>query len=352
MKPSIPPVVMALALAFARVAIGGDDAAREPLVTCLAAAADHSPIWPTKTFRASEKQMVCVFRLGEDESFEKLTSKWVAVDVGDAAPPNTLIVQADLDLKGQKAGRLRYSQPGPLPVGKYRLDVLGDGKPWQAVEFEVVADPEPLKVAKPGDLLPLTEGRTWTYKMFQEAGPGVKLSAAGEKLEADGTLRAAVTITVGKSDDSGTPIVVNRNGKVVTEEWWALGPAGVSATRRRVKADDVPLDPPQPLLPIPRGVYASWTYAPKDRSFSQDGQVWGPLPIEGPSGKVPGFLTVLEQSTPTGKVTVERHVVPGVGMVKEVMTSTLGPKLLSRQVLTLVEGKAQGKAAPRDAPGR
>lgn len=352
MKCSIPLIVLAATLASTRVA-GAQAQPRDALVMCLAADANHEAIWPTESFPVSGKQMACVFRLGADESFAKLTSKWIAVDVGDVAPANTLIAEGDLDLKGQKAGRLRYSQPGPLPVGKYRLDVLGDGKPWKSVEFEVAADPKPLRFAKPEELLPLTDGKTWTYELVQEAGPGAKISAEGEKLDADGKLRATVTLTVGKVDDLGAPVTVKRNGKTMTQEWWMLGRGGLLVTQRKAGSELTRLDPPQPLIPESRDTYVSWTYAPKDRSFSQTGQSWAPLPIKGPGGEKPGFLTVLEQSTPVGKVTVERHFLPGVGMVKEVMTSTIGPKLLSRQTLTLVakEPDAEKRRSGRPAEG-
>lgn len=336
MKRFTPVIVLAALLVSVRVAVA-EPRSREALVTCLAADANHEPIWPTKSFPVSGKQMVCVFRLGDDDSFTELTSKWVAVDVGDAAPANTLIAEGDLNLQGQKSGKLRYSQPGPLPVGKYRLDVLGDGKPWKSVEFEVAADPEPLQV-KPAELLPLKEGKTWTYELVQEPGPGVKLSAAGEKLDKDGKLRATVTIAVAKVDKGGAEVVVKRNGKTITREWWSLDAKGMSATRRQAGAEAVArLDPPQPLLPVGQSVYSSWTYTPKDRSFTQSGQIWAALPIKGTADdEEPGYLTVMEQATPVGKTTVERHWLPGVGMVRELTTSVAGPKLLSRQTLTLV----------------
>jgi len=335
MKRSIFLVVLTVTLASARVVLA-EPQLGDSLVTCLAADANHEPIWPTKIFPVSGKQMVCIFRLGEDESFTKLTSRWIAVDVGDAAPANTLIAQADLDLQGQKTGRFRYSQSGALPVGKYRLDVLADSKPWKSLDFEVAPDPKPLPIVKPEDLLPLTEGQTWTYDFVQESGPGGKVSAAGEKLDSDGKLRAIVTITVGKTDEVGSEIVVKRNGKTMTREWWKLDAEGLVAIQRKTDAEVLRLDPPQPLLPLTSDTYYSWSYAPNDRAFSQTGQLWTSLPIKSPSGENPGFLSVIEQPTPLGKVTVERRFVPVVGMVHETVTSSLGPRLLSRQTMTLV----------------
>lgn len=335
MRKYLVSLVLCLTVAPARGA-AVEAPAGPSLVTCLAADAESQPIWPTKTFHVSQKQMVCVFRLGEDESFTKLTSKWIAVDVGDAAPANTLIVEADLDLKGQKTGRLRYSQPGPLPIGNYRLDVLGDGKPWKSAELAVAADVKPPAVPAPEALMALTEGKTWTYDFVQEAGPGAKVSAAGEKIDPDGKLRATVTLTVGKTDETGHEIVVRRNGKTMVQEWWKVDGRGLQVTRRKTDAESIGLDPPQPLLPLTRDAYHAWTYAPKDGSFTQSGQLWAALPIKSPFGEKPGYLTVMEQSTPLGKITVERHFIPGVGMVRETVTSSIGPRLLSRQMMTLV----------------
>ena len=335
MKKCLVILVLCLLVASARAA-AAEPRADGPLVTCLAADALNQPIWPTTTFPAGGKQMVCVFHLGADESFTKLTSKWIAVDVGDAAPANTVIATGDLDLKGQKSGKLRYAQPGPLPVGKYRLDVLADAKPWKSVEFEVVADPKPLKIDNPADLLPLTAGTIWTYAFVQEAGPGGKVSVPGEEPDADGTLQATITLTVGEAGEAGHEIIVKRNGNTVVQEWWKLDRNGLSATQRKTDADVVRLDPPQPLLPLTRDAHYAWTYAARDGSFKQAGQLWASLPIKGPSGEKPGYLTVMEQPTPLGKTTVERQFIPGVGMVRETVTSSLGPRLLSRQTMTLV----------------
>lgn len=353
MKPRIIlMIVMVAALAAAPIPFAEAEAETESetkteadadsgLVPCLAADANSEPIWPTNTFPASGKQMVCIFRLGEEESFEKLTSKWIAVDVGDAAPANTVIGEHDLPLQGRKGGKLRYVLPRPLPVGTYRLEVLADGEPWKSVEMMVEADEKPIEIDSPDALIPLTEGKTWTYDFVQEAGPAAKLSIPKEQLDPDGKFRATVTLTVGKTDKTGTEVLVKRNDETVTQEWWTLDDKGLFATQRKADGDLIRLDPPQPLLPLVGETYHAWKYAPKDGSFTQEGQLWAGLEIKSSSGKKLGFLTVVEQATPLGKITVERHFMPGVGMTRETVTSSLGPKLLSRQTMTLVAPEKQ-----------
>jgi hypothetical protein len=102
---------------------------------------DLTPVEPTTQFPGGTKQIYAVFRLDAEERFEKLTSTWIAVDVGDAAPPNYSIASADTALKGQKTGKLSYTQPNPMPDGKYRVELLADGKPWKTVEFTIGAAP-------------------------------------------------------------------------------------------------------------------------------------------------------------------------------------------------------------------
>jgi hypothetical protein len=108
---------------------------------CAKVEADLKPVGATDKFAAGAKEVFAVFTLDTGENFNKMTSTWVAVDVGDAAPANYRIASADLDLKGQKKGKLSYTQPNPMPEGKYRLEIQMDGKPWKTVEFTVGAPP-------------------------------------------------------------------------------------------------------------------------------------------------------------------------------------------------------------------
>lgn len=303
------------------------------LQLCLAAAADSSPVYPTRSFLSTAREVIAVFRLGKGESYKKLTAAWIAVDVGDAAPPNYQIAKADLQLQGKDRGRFRYSQDKPLPLGKYRLEVTADGKSWKSAEFTVAPIGKAADIKQPQELLPLTKGQVWTYAFVQEAGMGGKVNLPGIAPDAEGKYRATVTLTAAATDQAGNRIESRRNGALVFEEWWQLGPRGLAATKRK-KGDIVTVvDPPQVLLPWPLNAPQEWTYEPKDKSFRQAYRMWGPVPVRGPQGEGPGYVVLVEQ----GATTVERHFLPGVGLIREVSITALGGEMVSRQEMILMK---------------
>ena len=168
-----------------------------PLTLCLAPAADNSAVYPLKEVPASNRELMVVFQLRAGESFGKLERVWTAVDVGDAAPANTEIAKEETALQGMTRGNLKFTLPRDLPVGKYRLDVSADGKPWASLEFPVVPAKEATPLAKPGDLMPLEPGTKWTYSWVLEPGPTIKkLNVAGAEQGADGKCRATMAVAV------------------------------------------------------------------------------------------------------------------------------------------------------------
>jgi len=311
--------------------------AQEPsLQLCFAAAADYSPVYPTKSFPSTLKEVTAVFQLGKGESYKTLTATWIAVDVGNAAPPNYQIAKADLQLQGKDRGKLSYSQDNPLPLGKYRLDVKADGKPWKSVEFVVAPADKASDMKKPQDLLPLTKGKVWTYQFMQEAGEGAKISLQGITPDADGRVRTKVTMTVAETDNAGTHIELRRNNVLVFNEWWQFSEKGLVATKRKQEDKEVfTLDPPQVLLPWPLEPPRTWDYEAKDKSFKQTYQIWGPVPIKGPNGVAPGFVVLAREHSQFPAITAERHFLPGVGMVREVIIQALNGKMASHQEMTL-----------------
>jgi hypothetical protein len=325
-------------LAFTGAGIISAPAADEPqqsaLIPCLACTGDFQPIAPNVAAPAAGKELLVVFHLSPDEHFRKLVSRWVVDDVGPAAPPGHTIGQGELAVKDSTSGKFRYYQPKPLPVGRYHVDVLADGKPWKTAALTVVAAPV-LAVSAPAGLLPLTEGRTWTYDFVQEAGPGAKLSESEMKPDADGKLRATVVMTVGKPEANGTHVLFARNGKTVSEEWWRLEAKGLAASRRTVDGELLVLNPPQVLLAMPTAGFMDWSYRAADGTFTQHYREWC-LNVNGPPGVPSGLLVVTEQDLNPGlKVVAERHWVPGRGLVREVITTSLAAHLLSRQTMLL-----------------
>lgn len=298
----------------------------------LAAAADFSVVYPGTVFRSPVNELSASFRLAGGEAFEQLTARWIAVDVGDAAPLNFEIIASNLALKGMKSGRLRYEQPQPLPAGKYRIEVAADGAPWQSAEFEIT--PPDAAPPPPGglDLVPLAPGRQWTYRLEQRAGEGARLDLPGVVADADGVFRATVELKVAGSNADGTHLITLRNGEPVFEEWWRLDESGLWSTRRRQDGDDIVIDPPQRLAAAP-GKQHEWTYPPFEQGF----RMWGPLPMSGAWGGGEGYIVLLRQPADAPLATVERHFVPGIGMVREVIVQALAGRMLSRQEMELTD---------------
>lgn len=318
------------------VAPSTEASAQGPILQlCLAEAADASPVFPTQTFASPVKELLAVFRLGTGESYKTLAATWIAVDVGDAAPANYQIAQSILSLKDARNGKLRYSQPQPLPVGAYRLVVTADGKPWKSADFTVTPPIDAPKLKQPHELLPLREGQVWTYAFVQEAGEGSRVRLPDVTPGTDGKFRASVTMTVAATDPAGTRIDMRRNGKLVFQEWWQLDNKGLAATQRKTEEELVVLTPPQILWHWPLKTPKKWDYKPKDKSYKQTYHMWGPVPVKGPSGEAPGYVVLVEQPSRLLTTTVERHFLPGVGLVREVMVSALGGKMVNRQELVL-----------------
>jgi len=323
-------------------------AAQGPLLQlCLSEAADFSPVYPTDVFPANAREIAAVVHLGPGESHKALTATWIAVDVGKAAPPNKEIAKSNIPLNKMTIS-FRLSLLGSMPPGKYRLDVLADGNPWKSSEFTVIETIKTPDVKQPADLLPLRQGQVWTYSYVQEAGPGAKISLPDVKPDADGKLRFAVTLTVAGTDAAGNRLDMRRNNALVFQEWWRLDSNGLASTQRKdvdPHAKDavedltqnpvIKLDPPQMLLRWPLRAPQVWTYTPTDHSYSQTIKMWGPLPIKGPTATAPGYLVLIEQKEGVGALTAERQWIPGVGLVHEVIISTVGDRLAGRSEMVL-----------------
>ncbi len=340
------PSLVATCLVLATSLLGAEGpapppAAEPPLQVCLATAADLSPVYPTSVLPSTVRELSCCYRLDAGQAARKLTSVWIAVDVGTAAPPNYEIARADL-ADPTPIGRFHYSQDNPLPAGKYRLDVLADGAPWRHAEFTVAPAAPPLRIEKASEAFPLAEGRTWTYAFVMQAGQGTRVKIPGVEPGADGKLRAVVTMAVGKAGKPGTRVEFRRNDAPLGEEWWRLEETGLVVVQRKYGDESAALDPPQTLLALPLEPLKAWTWKSRDGSQEQKCTQWGPLPVRGPEGETPGYVVLVEQATPLGRVTAERHFVPGYGMVRQVVVSSLGANLLTREELTL--------AAPKPAP--
>src|SRR5438552_7961324 len=90
---------------------------------CLATAADLTAVYPTSTFPLGTKELCATVPIDKNKGISRISSAWIAVDVGeDIAPANFKIATADTDVTGSHRARFKYSQPRPMPPGKYRVD--------------------------------------------------------------------------------------------------------------------------------------------------------------------------------------------------------------------------------------
>lgn len=81
------------------------------------------------------------------KSGSKITTKWIAVDVGQAAPPNTLIDQSVVEVAAQNEplpDNSYYTVRGTLsrpnkgwPPGSYKAEWAIDGQPLGTTEFQI-----------------------------------------------------------------------------------------------------------------------------------------------------------------------------------------------------------------------
>jgi len=336
MKTKYRTIVLVLVLVLAALlwAPGVFAADESMLQICLAAHADYSPVYATRSIPASAQEVTAVFRFPPGETHKKVTGKWIAVDVGTAAPPNHVMITKTMEGETKK-GRLSIDLPRALPVGKYRLEVEADGKAWKSAEFTVVPDLPAPTLPGPEALLPVKPGQTWSYDFAQQAGGGAKINMPGVQPDAEGRYHAKVSITVAGLDAAGQHLELKRNGQLVFEEWWRLDQKGLSSTKRKAGDDVSVLDPPQVLLPWPLKVPKTWNYSPRDGSYRQTYTLWGPVPVKTSGGDKPGYVVFIEQPAGTMTLTVERHFLPGVGLGREIIVTALDHEMVSRQEMVL-----------------
>jgi hypothetical protein len=304
---------------------------------CLAAAADGSCVYPTRVFRAPTTAVVVAYPLRAGE-LQQLTARLTVLDVGGAIPANSVISQQDMrPAKNDTRGLVTFMGP-PLPVGKYRVDVAADGKPWKPVEFTIVAADKPHAIKRPDDLLPLAAKKVWTYTLAQagKTAAGGPTASIGKKIElmapaAGGKGERTVTLTATGTDQTGTQIEAGHQGAPLFNEWWRVDERGWTVTQRKGPMGVAKVNPPQVLLPLPLTAGQEWSYDP----FQQKYRMWGPLPVKGPQGQASGYVILIEQPQDSATETVEWHFVPGVGVVREVTITAAGAETISRTELIL-----------------
>lgn len=88
--------------------------------------ANKDPVNPTTTF-ASNATFHAVVRTQNAPANTKFKSVWYAVDVGNVAPPNTLIDETELSTDGTRNIDFTLSPSTAWPSGSYRVEIYVNG---------------------------------------------------------------------------------------------------------------------------------------------------------------------------------------------------------------------------------
>ncbi|MEO7137025.1 MAG: hypothetical protein ABI037_04880 [Gemmatimonadales bacterium] len=311
----------------------------------LAPAADYTLVYPSDTFPSNATEFAAIFHLGPGEKYRKLTASWIAVDVGGVVPPNQVVLTREQVLGKERLGAFRF-RTNAAPPGKHRIEVRADGQPWKTADFEVVEMPNVAGQSEARDLFPLETGTTWSYNLIQETGEGAKLDPpAGVELDSEGRFRATVLLAVVGKDSSGAHVEWRRGEERMEEEWLRLDAAGLVRTRRVQEGTAIVLTPPELLLPHPDRHPPKGEWVAPAYDYQLRYRVWGPLPLRGPDGIAPGYVT-LAVYPPPFETTVERHYVPGVGLVREVLIAARGGRRVERRELVLVDRSRSRDSTP------
>jgi hypothetical protein len=97
------------------------------------------PVDPTSTFPTDQAVIHLVVTVANAPSETKVKTVWTAVDVGDAAPANTKIDEAELKMEDSGNAHFTLSQPstGTWPVGKYKVEIYLNDKLDRTLEYTV-----------------------------------------------------------------------------------------------------------------------------------------------------------------------------------------------------------------------
>jgi hypothetical protein len=97
------------------------------------------PVDPTSTFPTDQAVINLVVTVANAPSDTKVKTVWTVVDVGDAAPANTQIDEAEvtLDASGTTHFTLSVPNSGVWPAGKYKVEIYLNDKLDRTLEYTV-----------------------------------------------------------------------------------------------------------------------------------------------------------------------------------------------------------------------
>ena len=97
------------------------------------------PVDPTSTFPTDQSVINLVVTVANAPSETRVKTVWTAVAVGDAAPANTKIDEAEVTMDSSGNAHFTLSLPanGAWPTGKYKVDVYLNDKLDRTLEYTV-----------------------------------------------------------------------------------------------------------------------------------------------------------------------------------------------------------------------
>ena len=97
------------------------------------------PVDPTSTFPPDQAVINLVVTVANAPSDTKVKTVWTAVDVGDAAPANTQIDEAEvtMDASGKTHFTLSVPNSGVWPAGKYKVEIYLNDKLDRTLEYTI-----------------------------------------------------------------------------------------------------------------------------------------------------------------------------------------------------------------------
>ena len=100
---------------------------------------NFDPVDPTSTFQPNQAVIHLVVTVANAPSDTKVKTVWTAVDVGDAAPGNTKIDEAEVTMGGSGNAHFTLSLPstGAWPVGKYKVEIYLNDKLDRTLEYTI-----------------------------------------------------------------------------------------------------------------------------------------------------------------------------------------------------------------------
>jgi len=100
---------------------------------------NFEPVDPTSTFATDQPVINLVVTVANAPSETKVKTVWTAVDVGDAAPANTKIDEAEVTMDDSGNAHFTLSLPnsGTWPAGKYKVEIYLNDKLDRTLEYTV-----------------------------------------------------------------------------------------------------------------------------------------------------------------------------------------------------------------------